>query len=235
MSKKFLTPALFALVLLSFAGSAGAITLGQVDDFQGGTTMNWVNGASAVALVNSGGPGGANDAYIQVTATGSGMGGRLVAQNYTFPPSFNSQWTGNYITAGVTSIEFDLINQSAVTLSIRLAFKTDITQASPGYLSLQTAVLAPGSGWQHFSIPITAANLAAIGGPASYNTFFQNGFAELRIINEAGATNLNGDPVVGQLGIDNIRAVPEPTVTALALGGLLVIGGRLLRQRRQKS
>lgn len=234
MSKKFLTPTLLALVLFIFPRPADAITLGQVDDFQGGTTMNWLNGASAVALVNSGGPAGANDAYIQVTATGSGMGGRLVAQNYTFPPSFNSQWTGNYLAAGVTAITLDLINQSAVTLSIRIAFKTEITQASSGYLSLPV-ILTAGSGWQHFSISITSANLTAIGGPSDYNTFFQNGFAEIRIINGADATNLNGDPVVGQLGIDNIRAVPEPTVAALALGGLILLGGQQLRRRRRKS
>ena len=217
--------ALFACALLLFTRSAGAIVFGQVDDFQSGTTMNWTNGAGAVGLINSGGPAGINDAYIQVTANGGGMGGRLVAQNF-------NQWTGDYIATGVNAIEFDLINQSSVTLSIRIAFKTDSTQSSSGYLSLP-AILAVGSGWQHFSISLTAANLTAIGGPAAYNTFFQNGFGEMRIINEAGSTNLNGDPVVGQLGIDNIRAVPEPTVTAFAAGGLLWLGARFLRETRR--
>ena len=229
MSKKFLTHTLSALVLLSFVGPAGAIALGQLDDFQDGTTALWTNGGGiALPVVNiaTGGPAGAGDRYIQVTAT-SQTAPRLTTFN-------RNQWLGDYIAAGVTAIEFDLINQGSVTLSIRLAFKTDTSQASSGYLSLPV-ILAPGSGWQHFSISITAANLTALFGPAAYNTFFQNGFAELRIINEAGSLNLNGDPVVGQLGIDNIRAVPEPTITMLALGGLLVIGGRLLRRRRQKS
>lgn len=233
MTKK-LPLTLFALALIAFAQTAGAITLGQVDDFQSGDRMNWLNGASAVELIDSGGPAGAGDAYVQVTANGGGQGGRLVAQNYNNPfnvPPITSQWTGNYIAAGVTAIEFDLINQSSVTLSIRIAFKTEISQSSSGYLSLPV-ILAPGSGWQHFSISIAAANLIPIGGPAAYTTFFQNGFEEMRIINEAGATNLNGDPVVGQLGIDNIRAVPEPTIVALAAGGLLLLGVRLFRGRR---
>lgn len=225
MLKNIFSAALLALAPLFFVHPADAIVFGQVDDFQSGTLMGWDNGAQQVALINSGGPAGINDAYIQVTANGGGMGGRLVAQNF-------GQWTGDYIAAGVNAIEFDLINQSSVTLSIRIAFKTDSTQASSGYLSLP-AILAVGSGWQHFSISLTAANLTAIGGPAAYNTFFQNGFGEMRIINEAGSANLNGDPVVGQLGIDNIRAVPEPTATALAAGGLLWLGARFLRGKRR--
>ena len=40
-------------------------------------------------------------------------------------------------------------------------------------------------------------------------------------INEAGTSNLSGTPVVGQLGIDNVHAVPEPATIALLAGGLL--------------
>ena len=75
MSKKVLRVTLSVLLLLLFVRPAGAIVLGQLDDFQNGTRMNWLNGASAVALINSGGPAGVNDAYIQVTANGSGPGG----------------------------------------------------------------------------------------------------------------------------------------------------------------
>ena len=71
-------------------------------------------------------------------------------------------------------------------------------------------LLPIGSGWRHFSVSLTAANLIAIGGPDPYNTFFSSGVGDVRIINEVGATNLNGDFIVGQVGIDNIHAVPEP-------------------------
>ncbi len=215
---------LLTLSLLSFARPANAITLGQVDDFQSADPldrMNWLNGASTAERVNGGGPLGAGDNYLRLTADGGGQGGRLVAQNYNNPfnmPPIVSQWTGNYIPTGVTSIELDLINQGTTTLSVRIAFKADTSQGSPGYLSSRV-ILAPGSGWQHFTIPITAANLVPIGGPAAYNVFFQNGFQEIRIINEAGTTNLNGDPVVGQLGIDNIRASSVTAVSRKTHGG----------------
>lgn len=73
-----------------------------------------------------------------------------------------------------------------------------------------------------------------IDSPAAFNTFFDNGEAEMRIINEAGSTNLDGDAVTSQLGIDNIRAVPEPNATALLLvcaGGLIVFRRRFSQHR----
>ena len=58
---------------------------------------------------------------------------------------------------------------------------------------------------------ITPATMIAVGGPTVTSLpFFSNGFGEMRIINEVGTSNLNGDVVAGQLGVDNIHAVPEP-------------------------
>ena len=73
-------------------------------------------------------------------------------------------------------------------------------------------LLPVGSGWQHFTISLLAANLIPVGGPAPWNTFF---IGEVRFINETGTSNLSGTPVVGQLGIDNIRAVPWPKASLL--------------------
>jgi len=39
----------------------------------------------------------------------------------------------------------------------------------------------------------------------------------VRIINEAGATDSNGDNVSSNLGVDNIQAVPEPASPTLLL------------------
>jgi len=213
------------LALLLFARPASAIVLGQFDTFQDGSTENWTNGGPAPPIMNNGGgPGGPNDRYIQVTADGSGAGGRLTIFNF-------SQWSGDYISAGVTTIEIDLLNQSAVNLSIRLAFRIDTFQIAPGYLS-PPMLLPVGSGWMHFSMPITAANLIPVGGPSDYNTFF-SGIGEMRIIHEVGTGNLNGDPVVGQLGIDNIHAIPEPSITALASIGLLALTAQFARVKRR--
>ncbi|MGZ8901386.1 MAG: hypothetical protein ACXW3Z_14950 [Limisphaerales bacterium] len=218
---------LVVLALLWCTPPARAVILGQLDDFQGVDLMGWTNGSSSVEPIMGGGPGGALDDYIRVTADGAGAGGRLVAQNFD---QWTTQGLNNYIAQGVTAIEFDLNNQSAVTLFIRIAFKSDPSMGAPGYLSAPI-VLPSGSGWQHFSISITAGNMTAIGGPDAYTTFFTSGIGEMRIINSASGTDLNGDFVVAQLGIDNVLAVPEPTVTALAVGGLFLLSVGVVRRK----
>ena len=210
--------------MLLLVCSAGAVVVGQIDNFQDGTTMNWANGeiigTVPVTNIANGGPAGAGDRYIQLTADGSSSGGKLTAFN-------RDQWLGDYLAAGVTAIEVDLLNQSAVALSIRLAFKTGPGSGGvPGYLS-QAMFLPVGSGWQHFTISLASANLTPVGGPTPWNTFF---IGEVRFINEAGTSNLSGTPVVGQLGIDNIRAVPEPTTTVLLSGSLLIVAAYLRRK-----
>ena len=208
-----------AMAWIALAPAAHAIVAGQVDDFENGTLMGWAHGVPGYLVnVSSGGPAGLDDNYMRLISDGVGQGGRLTTFNL-------QQWLGNYIGAGVTAIEIDLINQGSVNLSMRLAFKSQNQPAAPGYLS-PAMILPVGSGWQHFSIALTPGNLIAIGGPAAFNSFFSTGPGDFRIIQEVGASDLNGDFIVGQVGIDNIRAVPEPTAMALVLFAALAFAGR---------
>jgi hypothetical protein len=224
-----LTPrciAAFAVALLFTAERASAISLGQVDTFQEGSLQNWTNGGFGSPVVNvaNGGPAGSGDRYVQISSSGTpGPGGRLTAFNL-------SQWSGNYIAAGVNTIVVDLLNQSSVQLSIRIAFKAENSPSSPGYLS-QPMILPTATGWQRFSISIAPGSLIAVNNPETYNTFFSNA-VEMRFIHEVNGTSLNGDFIQAQLGIDNIRAVPEPATTALLAGGLALFGVRAVRRRR---
>ena len=177
--------------------------------------------------MNSGGPAGIGDHYLQLSSNGQlGIGGKLTTFNL-------QQWLGNYIAQGVTAIEIDLRNSGTTAVNIRLAFKAQNLMNSPGYLSAPV-ILAPGGAWQHVSISLAPANMIAVGGPSAYNTFFSSGIGDARIINEVGTSNLNGDLIIGQVDIDNIHAVPEPAaVELLALGGLLLIVA--IRFRRIQS
>ncbi len=231
MDLRGISIAFLGLIALVFCGPAQAISPGQLDDFQDGTTQNWTNGGApgAPPVVNvDGGPGGPGDRYIQVTSVEEPPGDRLTTFN-------RDQWLGDYIATGVTAIEMDLLNMSDVTLSIRIAFKAELSPSSPGYLS-QAIVLAPGSGWQHMVFSLAEADLIPIGAPPDYNSFFSSGIVETRIINEMGDTNLNGDIVIGQLGIDNIHAVPEPSSFALGVLGLMAtaIVSLWLKSRRRR-
>ncbi len=209
--------------------AANALVPGQVDTFQGGTTQGWGNGAigGAVAptVITSGGPGGAGDAFMQVTSTGSGPGGRLTVFN-------RLQWPGNYVAQGINAISIDLRNQSNITLTIRIAFKSSTASGAPGYLS-QPFVINPMSGWQTALFQITPASMIPVDNPAPFSTFFTSGNVEMRIINAVNVDNLNGDFVAAQLGVDNIRAVPEPSAFALiGAGALGLLGVRFAGRRR---
>jgi hypothetical protein len=225
MKKKLCSVAVVMVALLLLAQPARAIVLGQFDNFQDGSTMGWETGpfAPPVTNISTGGPAGAGDRYIRLSADGSGAGGRLVGFNFT-------TWTGNYVAAGVNAISISLNNFSAVNLSIRFAFHSEITQTSPGYLS-QAMLLPANSGWMNFTISIAPGNVTAVNAPTQYNTFFSN-VAWTRIIHANGTGSLNGEPVVGQLGIDNIHAIPEPSTMALAAGGLLALGAGVIRRKR---
>jgi hypothetical protein len=211
-------------VLLALGATrASALTLGQTDTFTSGA-QSWANGhgAGTTAL---GGPAGASDSFLSVTADGSGATGLVTIFNRT-------QWLGNYVTAGVTEIDLDLRNFSPVTLSIRLAFKqSTLGGATPGYLTLTPFTITNDGLWHHATFQITAASMKAVNSPTAYNTLMAAP-AEFRIINEAGSTNLDGDFVVATLGIDNVKAVPEPRTGLLLIG---LSGALLLPRRRRRT
>src|SRR5688572_16184035 len=79
-----------------------------IDTFEDGTTQGWfVPGPHPVPPANiaSGGPNGAGDNYLQVTALGGdGAGSRLSVQNI-------SQWTGSF--AHLSSVTMDEIGRAS--------------------------------------------------------------------------------------------------------------------------
>lgn len=194
-----------AVICFTCVRASYAVAPGQTDDFQDGFTAGWTNGGFGPPVVNidTGGPAGAGDRFIEVTSTGGngGPGSRLVTFN-------RAQWLGDYTDTGVTALEMDLRNPGSVTLSIRLGFKTDPFN-DVGYLS--DAFLLPADDmWHHAVFLISPATMTALGDPDPFNMFFMSP-GEVRIIDRVDATGFEGDVIAAQLDIDNIRAVPEPT------------------------
>jgi hypothetical protein len=230
--------ALAAGLLLPAAGPA-QIVANQVDTFDGGTTQNW-GGAPSLAVV----PGGPTGSFLQVTATGSGAGGRLTVHN-------NMQWVGNYNAAGVIAIDMDVINLSATVLALRVSFKEDTSIASAGYVSTAAFNLPADNQWHHASFRLTDADMTAVpssSGTPPAETFHDllgstarpTGPGELRILHSVAPNTVHGDFAGTNLwrwGIDNIRAVatpvPEPAGgLALLLAAAGLAGRRALRRRR---
>ena len=202
-----------------------AVTLGQVDDFEDGTVQGWHVGSSSHPFpptnIATGGPGGVDDNWLRLTAIGgSGAGSRLTVMNA-------SQWTGDYVAAGVTSISMHLINLGSTDLHLRLQFENwDGFSPVDVAMSSSAVVVPAGSGWVSVVFPIAPSDLTLQFGnltQAVTSTDF------VRFFHSTSAT-FPGSPITAQLGVDNIRAVPEPgTLAACALGI-----GWLSRRRRSR-
>jgi hypothetical protein len=191
---------LLAIAVLAFAPSTSrGITLGQIDTFEDGTTEGWNGG------IQLGGPAGSSDHYLMITPF-AGSGGPRPATN-------SIQWTGNYISAGVTGIEMDLIDLSTPTTSTASFFVSmlDATPPIGGSFQGQTAFFnVPEDGqWHHATFSLTAGSVTSV---------------------LANATELDINGNGGSFGVDNIHAVPEPTSISILLSG--IVGVAVLRRRR---
>ena len=223
--------ALMIAIAIAPATAYGA-SIGLRDTFQDNTTDNWFAGGLGLGMVPpvppqvvaTGGPNGALDEYLKITATGNAgqPGSRIVAINGT-------QWAGNYLASGISTIEMDLKNLGTTDLTIRLQFE-DPMGGPPVDEAVTTfgAFLPAGSDWTHVAFGISVADLTAIlGNP---NTALGN-TTLLRIIDSPTATD--AVTIAGTLGVDNITAsaVPEPATMLFTATGLVALAAKYRRRR----
>lgn len=223
-------PSAFLLAFLAAGVAAPAwaqLAPGQVDTFEDGTVQGWTVGAqhpTPPANVATGGPAGADDGHLRLTATGgNGPGSKLSAFN-------EAQWAGDY-AAGVTSIRMDLRNFGPEEAHVRLRL-SDAMGGPPSNVAITDAVVLPAAGdWTAVTFAIDPASLTTLRGSAAGAL---SNATELRIFHNPDPTfppPPTGPPPVNlQLGVDNIQAVPEPSA-ALAAAGLLVVLARRGRRR----
>ena len=216
-----------ALASLVLCAQAFGAVIGQVDNFEDGTTQGWLVGLlgsphpAPPVNVSDGGPQGAGDNYLKLTSIGGvGAGNRLVAINL-------AQWAGNYTAAGITTISMDLLNLGTTDLSIRLYLENPMNAPPTDDAVSQAIFLQAGGGWTHADFGIDAQSLTSLHG--NLNTLLSNVTA-LRIVHTPSA-EFPGAPIVGMLGVDNITAaVPEPASAVLLIGG---VGALLFLYRRR--
>jgi len=196
MKKLFLT---FFAAVNFLTAAAYAIIPNQVDNFQDGTVQNWTSGSlnPTQPTVLPGGFGGASDIFLRATSTGSiTAGGKLVFFNI-------SQWSGNYITANIVNISMRVRNSGSNLLQLRLAFNGP----AGWFVSTNPINIPPDGVWKLISFSIHPADLTGTGDA----NVTLSGVTALRILHNSTA-NFTGEPVVGQLDVDDITAV---AVTAI--------------------
>jgi hypothetical protein len=207
------------------------------DTFEDGTTQGWVvsllpfgSHPAPPANIADGGPLGAGDNFLLLTAVGGGgSGSRLNAIN-------GSQWAGDYIDEAVTAITMNAINLSSVDLFLRLAFE-DPTVGPPENIAFSSdpIFLAAGSGWSDIVFPVGPSFLTA--GLGDVLTALRN-TTVIRLYHSEADNFPNPivpiAPVTAQLGVDNmtaVTAIPEPATLALLATGI----GALVSQRRRRG
>jgi hypothetical protein len=222
-------PAGLALVWGTTAGAQ--VHPGQRDTFEDGTTQNWTVGVLGAphpappVNVPTGGPAGAGDNYLLLTAVGGNNtpGNRLTVVN-------GSQWTGNYLAAGVTGIALDANNLGGTDLFLRLLFENPMFAPPTDVAASATPLFLPaGSGWTNLFFPLFGpGGLVPLQG--NLTTLLSN-VTSIRIYHSPTLA-FPGPPIVAQLGVDNITATaaPEPSTVLLVAAGLSALS--LLRRRR---
>jgi hypothetical protein len=194
---------------------SSAVTRGQIDDFQDGTTQGWQVGDAGTPPLNvaDGGPAGAGDHYLLLTATGG------VLQNSKLAVFNQIQWAGNYLAAHVNAISMWVNNLGASDLALRL-YVADGTARAPANAAISTlpVLLPAGSGWTAVLFPITPADLTLTSGPGSSVQTALTSAVQLRILHNPNPTTPSSAPAVAaSLGVDNIQARRRGPLTYLPL------------------
>lgn len=211
----------------AWANPVHAVSVGQVDTFEDGTTLGWSVAVGPLLATHPappyndlGGPAGADDNFLHISSVGvNGPGSRLTVLNY------QSQWAGDYLSAGISSIAMDVINLGNTDLNLRLLFEDPLVGPPENVAFSAVPILVQaGSGWTSIQFELGVADLEAALGDV---TAALTNATILRIYHSSGSPGFPPEPVVSQLGIDNIRAlgtpVPEGSATVLLLGCTLTI------------
>jgi hypothetical protein len=209
--------------LLLSANALLAVTLFQIDTFEDGATAGWSHGLTnpdAPRVVADGGPEGVGDFALMVSSDGlGGSGARMVMFN-------RDQWTGNFVSAAITSIQFDVRHNSGSSALLRLGFN------GPGgqFVVATPIFLAAGTSWSTFSFGLDAALFQHLGGGTGLFADTLAGVTEMRLLS-ATSPAWRGDVVQMNLSYHNIQAIPEPRHAAIGIALLAAVGALAFRRR----
>jgi Dockerin type I domain len=210
---------LVASLVASFAVAASpcwAITLGHVDNFNDGTTQGWRVGSPGDFPVNEPniGQSGVGDHALWMATAPAGTVSNLLVFNTS------SNWTGNWMAAGVSRIELDARDPGSnnFPLAIRLGIAGPGGGPSTGgggdtYVTEAMPVPSDGQ-WHRLAFDVSPSSFFSTGG-----SNIDRALADVRhfriLHNPAqsftGATTIGG----GEFYLDNIQALSaiEPPST----------------------
>ena len=189
------------LLTIHALAAVAAITPGQKDDFetnlQGWQAGGFTNPNPPTRVV-SGGDEGANDDYMRLTSNGSfGSGGKLVVFN-------TSQWAGDYLAAGINSIEMMVRNLGTTDLVLRLVLMDE--PRSQALTTNAPVNLTAGGAWTKVTFPLNEQNLTG----GTFDSIMKSVTSFNLVHSPNVISHRNAAPnIAAQLGVDDIHAVPN--------------------------
>jgi hypothetical protein len=216
--------ACIAAAVVGASHPASAIVVGQLDDFQDGTTQGWVDALGGAispvppVVVADSGPGGAGDFALQLTSTGAviGAGSKLVVNNV------EPRWQGDYLAAGVDGVMIDVRNPGPTDLLLRVAIDGPAVGASGGRWVSPAVPIPAQSGWQTATFSLAPEDLRPGDFAATDAATTLSNVAVLRLLHATSPAWV-GDSIAAQLWIDGVEALPEPAAGAALLAGVLFV------------
>jgi len=139
------------------------------------------------------------------------------------------QWSGDYASAGVTALRFDLNNQGPDPVALRISL---FGPAASAFTTIHEAVLPAASGWVAVTFALDEDSLVRTSGTFTLAQTLAS-VAKLLIRHDPDPLSPPGEHnfVSATLGIDNVAAVPEPAAGPLFAVGLAALAHALRRRR----
>lgn len=218
---------LIFLILLNcfFIGQLSATNTLVTSDFSGGFE-GWM--PSHIWKIGSEVDNGNKYLQMNVGENSGNQGSRLVIYSQA------NEWTGDYISKMVDSINFDFFNSSEFqSAKIRIALSSAASPQvlnSNWWVSDQYYTILPDSSWTNLSFSIGEDLFSKVGiingqpGTESFNETLSNVYT-IRIISSALGDIAIGDEFYGTVGVDNITliAIPERSTIALMFGVFVLL------------
>jgi hypothetical protein len=182
---------LAAALVLSPALADAAVL--HTDDFSTLASQDWAGGASPV-YQPTGGPAGAGDSFLGISAIGSNLAVRTDA----------ARWTGDYGAIAANAVSVDLmVPVSSAPLDVRVVLFGEATFASRW--TSAAAAPAPNDGvWRNYIFSLTEPDLVKVAGLFNYSQIMA-GVTRFMLRYDPDPPSASGDVVSGELNIDNVR------------------------------
>lgn len=180
--------------------SFGQIFIGQINDFEDGTTQGWSNGNNSPnppTNIATGGPTGANDNFLEEISTGgAGAGSKLIIFNT------DADWLGDYAAAGIAFIGFNAQVITNEDLQLRIAVEGGLNNSQ--MVTTNATIVPGGSSWNSYSIFVEATDFTVLSGGETVVEILSN-VTDLRILHNPNL-DFNGASIDATLHLDNIFA-----------------------------